>query len=66
MPFEIRADTVCGDDARALLPSVLKREEAVVGHQRGVRMSMNGEDAALVFWLFRRGVTQGSAKQDGR
>ena len=39
---------VRGDDAGAFLAAMLQGEEAVVGEQRGVRVSEDGEDAALV------------------
>lgn len=66
MALELRVCPVGRDDARAFLAAVLEREETIVGHQRGIRMSMHGEDAALVFWLIRRRINQGSARQGRR
>ena len=64
--LELRPSGVRGDNPRALLPAMLESEETVVGHQRGIRVSVNGKDAAFVFWLFRRGIDQGSARQARR
>src|SRR5206468_10002463 len=40
---------VATDDARAFLPPVLERVEAIVSQLRGTRMAENAEDAAVMF-----------------
>ena len=42
------AGAVAGHDARAFLPAMLEREETVISQHRGVRMTEDREDAALV------------------
>ena len=48
MQLEAGARAVAGDDAGALLPAMLEGEEPVVGEHRRIRMTEDGEDAALV------------------
>ena len=51
VPLERRIRPGGGDDARAFLPAMLEREEPVVREDRGIRMTENGENAALMGWL---------------
>ena len=51
VPLERRVRPRRRDDARAFLPAMLEREEPVVGEHGGIRMTENGEDAALMGWL---------------
>jgi hypothetical protein len=47
----VKLFAVRGDDARAFLAAVLQGVEAVVSELRGVRMAVNAEDAAIMFWV---------------
>ena len=48
MHLEAGAGAIRGDDAGALLSAMLEREEAVVGQHGRIRMTEDGENAALV------------------
>ena len=37
-------------DAGAFLPAMLEREQTIIGQHRGIRMTEDREDAALVLW----------------
>ena len=51
VPLERGIRPGSGDDARALLPAMLEREESVVGQDGGVWVTENGENAALMSWF---------------
>ena len=42
---------VGSDDARALLAAMLEGVEAVIGQLRSIRMAVNAEDTAVMFWI---------------
>ena len=46
--LETRAGSVARDDAGALLPAMLQREQPVIGQHRRIRMTEHGENAAFV------------------
>ena len=47
-PVDVEGLAVGGDDARTLLPTVLKGVEAVVGQFGGIRMPMDAKDPAVM------------------
>ena len=48
MSLELCFRTICGHDARALLASMLKGVQTVIGKRGRVWMTEDGKDAALV------------------
>ena len=53
MQLEGRAGAVAGDDTGALLPAMLEREKPVISEHGRIRMTEDGEDAALVHRIGR-------------
>ena len=51
MAIERAVRSVGRHDPRAFLPAMLQGKQAVVREYRSVRMSKNGENAALVGWF---------------
>ena len=60
MPKEVSPVSIGRDNSSTFLSPVLEGKETVVGQQSSIRVSVNGKDAALVFWAMIFG--QGPAR----